>query len=97
MRRRRPRTKPTPTELARIETVLKAQPAFEPHLGPRVPVTKRTGEVVAFHVGTIAVAEALMPGRVGLERTPVRIMLRTAAEVFGIPGHRTQVGGGAQS
>ena len=80
--------------------MLKAQPAFEAHLGPQVPVTKRTGEVVAFHVGTIAVAEAVMPRRVGLERAPVRIVLRTAAEVFGIIDNRKQVspgGDGAQS
>lgn len=88
MGQRRPRTKPTPTELARVEKILKGQPAFIAHLGPKKRIEKRTGEVVAFHAGTFAVAETLMARKYNPERAHVRIVLRVAAELFEIGGRR---------
>ena len=84
MGRRRPRTDPTATELARVEKILIDQPAFRAHLGPKVPAKKRTREVVSFHVGTFAVAEAMIAGKLNPERAHVRVVLRTAVVVFGI-------------
>ena len=81
---RRTRTKPSATELARVEKILKAQPAFAAHLGPQVPVTKRTGEIASFHAAAGAVAQAMIAQKLSPERARVRIVLRVASEIFGI-------------
>lgn len=48
---------------------------------------KRTGEMVAIHAGTFAVAEALMGRKLNPERARVPVILRVAVQVFGIlPG-----------
>ena len=75
-----------------MEEILKTQPAFAAHLGPQVPVTKRNREVVEFHVGTVAVAEAMIARKLGPERAHVRIVLRVAVEAFGIARGGTEVG-----
>ena len=85
MGRTRPRTRPTATELARIEKILKAQSAFGTHLGPQVPITKRTGEVAHVHAGAVAVADVMIARKLSPERARARIVLRVAAEAFGIP------------
>jgi hypothetical protein len=91
MGRRLARTKPTATELARVERVLVTQPAFASHLGPKLYVEKRTGERVSFHVGTIAVAEAMIAAKLNPERERVGVVLRVAIEVFGIRGREAVV------
>jgi hypothetical protein len=67
-----------------VEKILVEQPAFHAHLGPKVRVTKRTGEVVKFHVRTVVVADAIIARNLSPERAHVRIVLRVASEIFGI-------------
>ena len=86
MGRRRPRTKATPTELARVQKILEEQPAFAAHLGPKKPIEKRTGEVVSFHVGAFGVVEAVIQRNLNPERSRTRVVLRVVCEVFGISG-----------
>ena len=76
--------------------MLVAQPAFACHLGPKLDMEKRTGEGVSFHVGTIAVAEAMMAAKLKPEREHVRVVLRTAVEVFGIPRRDKSVSASGQ-
>ena len=89
MGNRPPRTTPSATELTRVQKILEAQPAFQTHLGAEKPVEKRTGEVVPIRLGTFAVAEEMMSRRLDPERARVRVVVRVAAEVFGIgPGRK---------
>jgi hypothetical protein len=83
----------TATELARVEKILKSQPAFRSRLGRKVSVEKRTGEVVSFRTRTIAVAKALMAQGFNPERAQVRVVLRVATEVFRIPRRGAVVSG----
>lgn len=84
MRRRPPRTRPTATELARVEEILSSQPAFATHLGLKIPSRKRTHEPVSFHEGTIRVVQFMMSEKLDPERAHVRVVVRVAAEQFGI-------------
>lgn len=79
---RRPRTTGTATELARVEKILKSQPAFCSRLGRKVSVEKRTGEIVSFHARTFSIAEAMIAKKLNPERAHVRIVLRVAVEVL---------------
>ena len=87
MRTKPRRTRPTATELGRVEKIMEAQVPFRTRLGPKVPVTKRTGEVVSLSAGTIAVAEGMIAKRLNPERAQVGIILRVAVEVFGVGGN----------
>ena len=86
MASRRPRTEPTATELSRIQKILEAQPGFRAHLGSPVSMSKRTGERVTFSSGIVAVAKAMMAKRLSPETAAVKFVLRTAMEVFQLPG-----------
>ena len=61
-----------------------AEAAFAAHLGSRIPSEKRTYEPVSFHAGTVAVTQAMMVKKLNPERARVRVVLRVAAEQFGI-------------
>jgi hypothetical protein len=85
MSRRRTRSTPTVTELARIERVLEADPALRARLGTKTsPERKRNGEVVHFAPEVVAVAVELIARPLNPERLPVRKVLSVAAEVLGI-------------
>jgi len=87
MNRRRKRTVPTVTELARIESVLEADHAIRQHLEPKTsPVRRRDGQMVHFAAETLAVASSLMTRRLNPERAKVRKVLAVAADVLRIVG-----------
>jgi hypothetical protein len=75
------RRKPTATEIGRIDKILQREPALKHHRGERIPVEKRTGEVVYFSSAALKVAQALMAKKLNPERAHVAVVLRTAAEV----------------
>ena len=85
---RRRRTKPTPTELLRVQRVLESEPAFRECLGPSVAVTKRTGEIVTVSSASMAVAESMMARGLNPERARVAALLKVAVDVLR-PGART--------
>lgn len=85
MRWRRKRTKPTVTELNRVQQVLERDPALRLLLGPRaMPVPMRTGEVADFSAEAVAVAQAMMALKLNPERAALRHVLAVAAQVLGI-------------
>jgi hypothetical protein len=84
MRWRRKQTGPTVTELIRVEKILEADPAVRRRLGRKTTlVRKRTGERTWFAPEVLAVAQAMMSGRLGPERAHVRQVLSVAVRVLG--------------
>jgi len=83
MRWRRKRTGPTFSELLRVERILERDPAVRRRLGRKTTlVRKRTGERTWFAPEVLAVAQAMMNGRLGPERAHVRQVLSVAVRVL---------------
>jgi hypothetical protein len=85
------RTRPTPTEVLRIEKILRVQPAFRAQFARKILLEKRTGETVRVGEGSVTVAQRLLDSGKNPERVHVREVLRVAIEVIGTRGPRSSI------
>jgi hypothetical protein len=83
------RTRPTPTEVLRVQRILERQPAFRAQLARKILLEKRTGETVRMGEGSITVAQRLLDCANNPERAHVTDVLRVAIEVLGTGGPRS--------
>ena len=79
---RRTRTRPSWTELHRIEAALRCYPAFAGRLRPKTQLArKRNGQAVRFSLFVVRVAVAMRAVGLDPERAPVLRVVAVAAQV----------------